>query len=136
MRQTIEEAARKEVDDIIYDNIRCEDINYAENNYEAGRRDVLYDSSKEIFTASANWQSKQSPWIRVEERLPKKFNYVLVLYEYKEELLVQSDIFLGEIDFEWECCGEKVLAWMPIPSFDDILEANKDVLERLKEGGD
>lgn len=26
--------------------------------------------------------------------------------------------------------------WMPIPSFDDILEANKDVLERIKEKGD
>lgn len=24
------------------------------------------------------------------------------------------------------------VAWMPIPSFDDIFEANKDVLERLK----
>jgi hypothetical protein len=26
--------------------------------------------------------------------------------------------------------------WMPIPSFDEILEANKDVLERIKEKGD
>jgi hypothetical protein len=25
---------------------------------------------------------------------------------------------------------------MPIPSFDEILEANKDVLERIKEKGD
>lgn len=28
-----------------------------------------------------------------------------------------------------------VLAWAPIPSFDEILEANKDVLERIKEKG-
>ena len=28
------------------------------------------------------------------------------------------------------------VAWMPIPSFDEILEANKDVLERIKEKGD
>lgn len=28
------------------------------------------------------------------------------------------------------------VAWMPIPSFDDILEANRDVLERIKEKGD
>ena len=27
------------------------------------------------------------------------------------------------------------IAWMPIPSFDEILEANKDVLERIKEKG-
>ena len=26
--------------------------------------------------------------------------------------------------------------WMPIPSFDEILEANRDVLERIKEKGD
>ena len=28
---------------------------------------------------------------------------------------------------------DDVIAWMPIPSFDEILEANKDVLERLKD---
>jgi len=26
--------------------------------------------------------------------------------------------------------------WMYIPSFDDILESNRDVLERIKEKGD
>ena len=26
--------------------------------------------------------------------------------------------------------------WMPIPSFDNILESNRDVLERIKEKGD
>lgn len=29
-----------------------------------------------------------------------------------------------------------VTHWKPIPSFDEILEANKDVLERIKEKGD
>ena len=29
-----------------------------------------------------------------------------------------------------------VVAWFPIPSFDEILEVNKDVLERIKEKGD
>lgn len=28
------------------------------------------------------------------------------------------------------------IAWMPIPSFDEIIEANKDVLKRIKEKGD
>ena len=31
---------------------------------------------------------------------------------------------------------DDVVAWFPIPSFDEILEANKDVLERIKEKGD
>lgn len=30
----------------------------------------------------------------------------------------------------------KPIYWMPIPSFDEILEANRDVLERIKEKGD
>lgn len=29
-----------------------------------------------------------------------------------------------------------IKAWLHIPSFDEILEANKDVLERIKEKGD
>lgn len=29
-----------------------------------------------------------------------------------------------------------VLAWFPIPSFDEILKSNRDVLERIKEKGD
>jgi hypothetical protein len=32
----------------------------------------------------------------------------------------------------WNYGGEKIIAWMPIPSFDEILEANKDVFKRLK----
>lgn len=30
---------------------------------------------------------------------------------------------------------DDVVAWFPIPSFEGILEANKDVLERIKEKG-
>ena len=29
--------------------------------------------------------------------------------------------------------GWDVTHWMPIPSFDEILEANRDILERIKE---
>ena len=40
-------------------------------------------------------------------------------------------------DFEFEDYGDYVCdMWTPIPSFDEILEANKDVLERIKEKGD
>lgn len=35
----------------------------------------------------------------------------------------------------WIHGNSVVLAWRPIPSFDEILEANKDVLERIKEKG-
>ena len=35
-------------------------------------------------------------------------------------------------------CGElvEVTHWMKVPSFEDILEANRDVLERIKNKGD
>ncbi len=35
-------------------------------------------------------------------------------------------------------CGElvEVTHWMKVPSFEDILEANRDVLERMKEKGE
>ena len=40
-------------------------------------------------------------------------------------------------DFEFEDYGNyEPDIWMPIPSFDEILEVNKDVLERIKEKGD
>lgn len=35
-----------------------------------------------------------------------------------------------------EGCHPFITHWMPIPSFDEILEANRDVLERIKEKGD
>jgi len=31
---------------------------------------------------------------------------------------------------------ENITHWMPIPSFDEILEANRDVLGRIKEKGE
>lgn len=37
----------------------------------------------------------------------------------------RTDMIVSEDDF-----------WTPIPSFDEILESNRDVLERIKEKGD
>lgn len=37
--------------------------------------------------------------------------------------------------WRWSLTGDKwgVIAWMPIPSFDEILEQSKDALKRLKD---
>ena len=107
------------------------------------------------FKDGAEWQSKQSPWISVKERLPDKGQRVLVgfLYYYKyDDREVESrkhiDVFTYEngiwtTDSDISYLGKsvekddiKVICWMPIPSFDEILEANRDVLERMKEKGD
>lgn len=87
------------------------------------------------FKEGAKWHAKQSPWISVEERLPET-NDGQSLYEV---IVVTSDRrFLVVINTEVEhlvgLLG--VTHWMPIPSFDEILEANRDVLERIKEKGD
>lgn len=87
-----------------------------------------------MFRKGAEWQSGQSLWISVEERLPDYLEKVLVLYEYKGEIQIQQNSYLGEKD--WKFGSNKILAWLPIPSFDEILEANRDVLERIKEKGD
>lgn len=87
------------------------------------------------FKEGSEWHAKQSPWISVEERLPEEEKEVLVLYEFRSVFMIQEDFYFGQGE-RWNWGGNKILAWMPIPSFDEILEANRDVLERIKEKGD
>ena len=95
----------------------------------------MHKQSYESFIAGAEWQSKQSPWISVEERLPEEGQNVLVLIEYMGSMQINENTY-WKTD-KWTFGSEtEVLAWMPIPSFDEILEANKDVLQRIKEKGD
>ena len=135
MKQTLEEAA--------YD--------YATHKTKF-RKDVLkevdadnyvsrHDNCMEDFQCGAEWQSKQSPWISVEERFPEYNIEVIIYHEYRFYLGFiyysmmsnwwrisedeRTDMIVSEDDF-----------WIPIPSFDEILESNKDVLKRIKEKGD
>nr|DAW31150.1 MAG TPA: Protein of unknown function (DUF551) [Caudoviricetes sp.] len=129
MKQTVEEAA--------YDyatnktKFRKEVLKEVDpDNYISRKSDCMED-----FQCGAEWHAKQSPWISVEERLPET-NEGQSLYEV---IVVTSDRrFLVVINTEVEhlvgLLG--VTHWMPIPSFDEILEANRDVLERIKEKGD
>lgn len=146
MKQTVEEAA--------YD--------YATNK-TSFRKDVLKEvdadtyvsrhaDSMEDFQCGAEWQSKQSPWISVKERLPEENENIIIMCEhgaifngtycnevwfcmdgYIHDIYKSNPIYssMSSIPSLWE-----PVAWMPIPSFDDMLEANKDVLERIKEKGD
>lgn len=94
--------------------------------------------AKKYFIKGADWQAKQSPWISVEERLPENEDRVLVLCKMKR-FNSYFTLLNNYIDGEWETktlAYYDTIAWMPIPSFDEILEANKDVLERIKEKGD
>lgn len=88
------------------------------------------------FKDGAEWQSKQSPWIGVNERLPENNTVVLTRGAYG--FLICQLSSLGEWETGANVNKERlgITHWLPIPSFDEILEANRDVLERIKEKGD
>ena len=140
MKQTLEEAAKE---NILF-NHRTVDRTLSGKD--------LAKFGEMNFVQGAEWNAKQSPWISVNERFPDKGQRVLVgfLYYYKydnreAESRKHIDIFTYEIgvwttDSDISYLGRnvqkddiKVVCWMPIPSFDEILEADRDVLERIKE---
>lgn len=101
-----------------------------------------------MFRKGVEWQAKQSPWISVEERLPEQ-NELVLCRMVSNEAIVSGFIIptpsgrprvVTLPDFEFEDYGDYVCdMWTPIPSFDEILEANKDVLSidiSLKRKGD
>ena len=112
MKQTLEEAAIEAAED-------CYEMPYDENF-------INMKLIKEAVEYGAEWQAKQSPWISVKERLPEEGKEVIVLYEYVSTLMVQTSFYYKQYEV-WRFGDSKIIAWMPIPSFDKILEANRDV---------
>ena len=95
------------------------------------------------FKEGAKWHAKQSLWIKTKERLPEDSQEVLILMKYITPCTKVIRYQIGQCNYlkafgmeVFESHKEKVIGWMPIPSFDEILEANRDVLERIKEKGD
>lgn len=124
MKQTVEEAARE----------------YADRNWPNGRFNCTSEVS---FISGAEWQAKQSPWISVKERLPEEGKPVLIrlkdgvirlaCYDIEED----SNIYFWNDNYAYETFRPwDVTHWREITSFDEILEANRDVLERIKQKGD
>lgn len=132
MKQIVEEAANK------YTDGKCEERGVPKKyrlHFDFDRQDIEC-----AFLAGAEWQAKQSPWISVKERLPEKDGYYLVtdgenvgtVYFFKE-----WNKFAVYEKYPHPFYKDGVIKlYMPIPSFDQILKANKDVLQRLKEKGD
>ena len=115
MKQTVEEAAKEAAED-------CYECHY-DDGYEM--RLV-----KEAFRQGAEWQSKQSPWISVNERLPEPNKLVLcrmvsngaIVSGYIVVSSGRSPYVATDGGFEFEDWNDyECDMWMPIPSFDDIL---------------
>ena len=122
MKQTVEEAAKKYSNDCRNRQLHCEPY-------------CIVD-----FSSGAEWQSKQSPWISVKDKAGCDTSSDCIV------MVMNGDIFKAYFSSKnkwmksnggyYDEVIDDVVAWMPIPSFDDILEANRDVLERIKEKGD
>ena len=134
MKQTVEEAAREH-----QSHFEICDTEGTISGFING----VHKQSYESFIAGAEWQYKQSPWISVKERLPEEGNLVLIrlkdgviriaCYDIEED----SNIYFWNDNYAYETFRPwDVTHWKEIPSFDEILEANRDVLERIKEEGD
>jgi len=140
MKQTVEEAAREarmasaETLTTYGTHTSLDDFTYLSHD----------EIAEAAFIKGAEWQAKQSPWINVKERLPEQ-NELVLCRMVSNGAIVSGYIFVedkkpprvatqGSFEFEdwndYECD-----MWTPIPSFDEILEVNNDVLERIKERG-
>lgn len=112
---------------------------------EEGYPSPMYDScdAKDMrecaFKSGAEWHAKQSPWISVKDRLPQTDDDLYIVLDDR-----MNPPGCGVCDFNpktetWIDYDYNIIYpthWMPIPTFDEILEANKDVLKRIKEKGD
>jgi hypothetical protein len=138
MKQTVEKAANDYLNRILESTDF--EINFEEDNYDSGSRDAILDVTERAFVSGAEWQAKQSLWISVKERLPEEDGYYFVTdgdVVEKVYFFKRWNKFVSTRDYPHLFYDEGVIkAWLPIPSFDEILEANRDVLERIKEKGD
>lgn len=131
MKQTLEEKAydyAKEKMKFRKDVLKEVDA----DNYVSRHADCMED-----FQCGYNCRKEESPWISVEEQPANIYDDFLVTDGkkiYKAYNNGNNKWYIADRLDKYRLEG--IIAYMPIPSFDEILEANRDVLERIKEKGD
>lgn len=121
MKQTVEEVARE---NILFNHRTVDRTLFGKDLARFGEIN---------FIQGAEWQSKQSPWISVEDKAGCDTSGDCIV------MVMNGDIFKAYFSSEnkwmksnggyYDEVIDDVVAWFPIPSFDEILEANKDVLQ-------
>lgn len=132
MKQTVEEAA-KEARMTSAETLTTYGTHTSLDDFTYLSHDEIAESA---FIKGADWQSKQSPWISVEDAIPNEQAKGMCQVKYVDGSI--DEMAMRKVN-KWISPYIKtgyVTHWKPIPSFDEILEANKDVLERIKEKGD
>lgn len=134
MKQTVEEASCTHWSESTYK----EDAKLAYDKHECTAITALARHiTLRAFKAGADWQAKQSSWINIEEGLPEKDGYYLVTggeiisIAYFLKCFNKFAKYRGYPFTFYE--NNAIKAYMPIPSFDETFEANKDVLQRIKD---
>lgn len=137
MKQTVEEASCTHWSESTYK----EDAKLAYDKHECIAITALARHiTLRAFKAGADWQAKQSSWISIDEGLPGKDGYyvvtdgniIAIVYFFK-----CWDKFARYRGYPFTFYENNAIkAYIPIPSFDEILEVNKDVSQRIKEKGD
>ena len=135
MKQTVEEAA-KEARMASAETLTTYGTQTSLDDFTYLSHDEIAEAA---FIKGADWQAKQSPWISVEDKAGCDTSGDCIV------MVMNGDIFKAYFSSEnkwmksdggyYDEVIDDVVAWFPTPSFDDILEANKDVLERIKEKG-
>lgn len=107
---------------------KCEEL----HGHKCTISDMYYRNADIQLAFETGWEEAlKSQWISTKVR-PKLYDKILVLYKIDGSYMISQTKYFGFVA-RWKFGCNDILAWMPIPSFDKILEDNKDVLKRLKD---
>lgn len=136
--KTAEGHLQKELPDTIYLQLHgCNE--YVGNNEEIDFGDVTWSEDR-IYPTDVEYAKVKSPWISVKDKAGcDSSNDCIVMVKNGDVFIAyfsSKDKWIKKDGGSYDEVIDDVIAWMPFPSFDEILEANKYVLERIKEKGD
>lgn len=63
-------------------------------------------------------------WIKESEARPRFHQRVIVMVDYCGKVQIHTDTYFG--NKEWKFGGSKVVAWMPIPTYNDIINGKEE----------